>query len=148
MEMNWNESFFLSDIYFNLKIRRKPLFFLVNLIIPCVGIFYLSILVFYLPAQVKNNSRCQFHQNFMSSFSVRKLFEQLFVLKAQVYNFFGARKLAQKLLAICWWNWPLKTGLNLTKHFQSVNAFYQVFAIKGTIFYTVKTLKINSETSI
>ena len=40
------------DIFFYLKIRRKPLFYIVNLIIPCVGIFYLSILVFYLPAQV------------------------------------------------------------------------------------------------
>merc|ERR1719266_1862150 len=39
------------DIYFNMVIRRKPLFYIVNLIIPCVGIFYLSILVFYLPAQ-------------------------------------------------------------------------------------------------
>ena len=39
------------DIFFYLKIRRKPLFYIVNLIIPCVGIFYLSILVFYLPAQ-------------------------------------------------------------------------------------------------
>lgn len=43
--------FFFSDIFFYLKIRRKPLFYIVNLIIPCVGIFYLSILVFYLPAQ-------------------------------------------------------------------------------------------------
>ena len=42
------------DIYFNIVIRRKPLFYVVNLIIPCVGIFYLSILVFYLPAQVRN----------------------------------------------------------------------------------------------
>ena len=41
------------DIFFYLKIRRKPLFYIVNLIIPCVGIFYLSILVFYLPAQVR-----------------------------------------------------------------------------------------------
>jgi hypothetical protein len=40
------------DIYFNITIRRKPLFYIVNLIIPCLGIFYLSILVFYLPAQV------------------------------------------------------------------------------------------------
>ena len=40
-----------ADIFFYLKIRRKPLFYIVNLIIPCVGIFYLSILVFYLPAQ-------------------------------------------------------------------------------------------------
>ncbi len=43
--------FFVADIFFYLKIRRKPLFYIVNLIIPCVGIFYLSILVFYLPAQ-------------------------------------------------------------------------------------------------
>ena len=43
--------YFFSDIFFYLKIRRKPLFYIVNLIIPCVGIFYLSILVFYLPAQ-------------------------------------------------------------------------------------------------
>merc|ERR1712088_844367 len=39
------------DIFFYLKIRRKPLFYIVNLIIPCVGIFYLSILAFYLPSQ-------------------------------------------------------------------------------------------------
>lgn len=41
-----------ADIYFSIIIRRKPLFYIINLIIPCVGIFYLSILVFYLPAQV------------------------------------------------------------------------------------------------
>jgi hypothetical protein len=46
-----NKYFFIADIFFYLKIRRKPLFYIVNLIIPCVGIFYLSILVFYLPAQ-------------------------------------------------------------------------------------------------
>ena len=44
------------DIYFNMVIRRKPLFYIVNLIIPCVGIFYLSILVFYLPAQSKQKT--------------------------------------------------------------------------------------------
>ena len=47
---------FFPDIFFYLKIRRKPLFYIVNLIIPCVGIFYLSILVFYLPAQVPSFS--------------------------------------------------------------------------------------------
>ena len=47
---------FSADIFFYLKIRRKPLFYIVNLIIPCVGIFYLSILVFYLPAQVHKQS--------------------------------------------------------------------------------------------
>ena len=45
------KSYVFSDIFFYLKICRKPLFYKVNLIIPCVGIFYLSILVFYLPAQ-------------------------------------------------------------------------------------------------
>ena len=44
------------DIYFNMVIRRKPLFYIVNLIIPCAGIFYLSILVFYLPAQSKQKT--------------------------------------------------------------------------------------------
>ena len=30
--------------------RRKTLFYTVNLIIPCVGISFLTVLVFYLPA--------------------------------------------------------------------------------------------------
>ncbi|XP_030376396.1 acetylcholine receptor subunit alpha-like 2 [Scaptodrosophila lebanonensis] len=38
------------DIFFNITLRRKTLFYTVNLIIPCVGISYLSVLVFYLPA--------------------------------------------------------------------------------------------------
>lgn len=38
------------DIYFNITIRRKTLFYTVNLIIPCVNISFLSILVFYLPS--------------------------------------------------------------------------------------------------
>ncbi|GAB6031197.1 Acetylcholine Receptor [Chamberlinius hualienensis] len=37
------------DIVFNISLRRKTLFYTVNLIIPCVGISYLSVLVFYLP---------------------------------------------------------------------------------------------------
>merc|ERR1719500_1846862 len=36
------------DIIFTLKLRRKTLFYTVNLIIPCVGISFLSVLVFYL----------------------------------------------------------------------------------------------------
>ncbi|KAJ8673122.1 hypothetical protein QAD02_004384 [Eretmocerus hayati] len=39
-----------SDITFNIKIRRKTLFYTVNLIIPCVGITFLTVLVFYLPS--------------------------------------------------------------------------------------------------
>jgi nicotinic acetylcholine receptor len=38
------------DIIFNITLRRKTLFYTVNLIIPCVGISFLSILVFYLPS--------------------------------------------------------------------------------------------------
>merc|ERR1712180_566411 len=38
------------DIVFSLKLRRKTLFYTVNLIIPCVGISFLSVLVFYLPS--------------------------------------------------------------------------------------------------
>lgn len=39
-----------ADIFFNITLRRKTLFYTVNLIVPCVGISYLSVLVFYLPA--------------------------------------------------------------------------------------------------
>merc|ERR1712158_142923 len=38
------------DIIFYLALRRKTLFYTVNVIIPCVGISFLSVLVFYLPS--------------------------------------------------------------------------------------------------
>ena len=38
------------DIIFSIVLRRKTLYYTVNLITPCVGISFLSILVFYLPA--------------------------------------------------------------------------------------------------
>lgn len=38
------------DLTFFFKVRRKPLFYAVNLILPCVGITILSLLVFYLPS--------------------------------------------------------------------------------------------------
>lgn len=38
------------DITFNITIRRKTLFYTVNLIIPCVAISFLTVLVFYLPS--------------------------------------------------------------------------------------------------
>merc|ERR1712018_198471 len=38
------------DIVFSLKLRRKTLFYTVNLIIPCMGISFLTVLVFYLPS--------------------------------------------------------------------------------------------------
>ncbi|XP_023236992.1 acetylcholine receptor subunit alpha-like 1 [Centruroides sculpturatus] len=38
------------DITFNVTMRRKTLFYTVNLIIPCVGISFLTVLVFFLPS--------------------------------------------------------------------------------------------------
>ncbi|CAM1330534.1 nAChRa1 (predicted) [Pycnogonum litorale] len=38
------------DITFSITVRRKTLFYTVNLIIPCVGMSFLSVLVFYLPS--------------------------------------------------------------------------------------------------
>lgn len=43
-------SIFVSDITFKITMRRKTLFYTVNLIIPCVGITFLTVLVFYLPS--------------------------------------------------------------------------------------------------
>ncbi|XP_031618708.1 acetylcholine receptor subunit beta-like 2 [Contarinia nasturtii] len=39
-----------SDITFKLTLRRKTLFYTVNLIIPCVALTFLTVLVFYLPS--------------------------------------------------------------------------------------------------
>ncbi|CAF4779584.1 unnamed protein product [Rotaria sp. Silwood1] len=39
-----------TDITFFITIRRKTLFYTVNLIIPCVGISFLTVLTFYLPS--------------------------------------------------------------------------------------------------
>nr|CAD7464034.1 unnamed protein product [Timema tahoe] len=41
---------YVPDITFNMTMRRKTLFYTVNLIIPCVGITFLTVLVFYLPS--------------------------------------------------------------------------------------------------
>lgn len=38
------------DVTYYLLLRRKPLFYTVNLVFPCVGISFLTILVFYLPS--------------------------------------------------------------------------------------------------
>merc|ERR1712079_866704 len=45
-----DEEKLLTDITFILTMRRKTLFYTVNLIIPCVGISFLTVLVFYLPS--------------------------------------------------------------------------------------------------
>lgn len=45
----YHASIVLSFQYY-LVLRRKPLFYTVNLVFPCVGISFLTILVFYLPS--------------------------------------------------------------------------------------------------
>merc|ERR1712062_264119 len=49
-EESAEEEKLLTDITFILTMRRKTLFYTVNLIIPCVGISFLTVLVFYLPS--------------------------------------------------------------------------------------------------
>ncbi|ELT96523.1 hypothetical protein CAPTEDRAFT_143095, partial [Capitella teleta] len=49
-EFDKDEKHLKSEIKFTLFIRRKTLFYTVNLIIPCVLISFLSVCVFYLPA--------------------------------------------------------------------------------------------------
>lgn len=39
-----------ADITFKMTMRRKTLFYTVNLIIPCVALTFLTVLVFYLPS--------------------------------------------------------------------------------------------------
>ena len=46
----WNSRIPPTDIYFNITLRRKTVFYIVTLIIPCVVLEYLSIFVFFLPA--------------------------------------------------------------------------------------------------
>ena len=42
-----------SEIRYNIKLRRKTLFYTVNLLTPCVLISFLSVLTFYLPADAQ-----------------------------------------------------------------------------------------------
>ncbi len=47
------------DITFNITMRRKTLFYTVNLIIPCMGISFLTVLTFYLPSDSGEKVRWQ-----------------------------------------------------------------------------------------
>ena len=51
------------DITFNITMRRKTLFYTVNLIIPCMGISFLTILVFYLPSDSGEKVRKAFNSS-------------------------------------------------------------------------------------
>ena len=49
------------DITFNITMRRKTLFYTVNLIIPCMGISFLTVLTFYLPSDSGEKANWIFH---------------------------------------------------------------------------------------
>ena len=40
-----------ADLKFNITIRRKTLFYTINLILPCIAICSVTVMVFYLPAE-------------------------------------------------------------------------------------------------
>lgn len=42
-----------TDVIYTLIIRRKPLFYVINIIVPCVLISGLVLLAYFLPAQGK-----------------------------------------------------------------------------------------------
>ena len=101
--INWwhfrNEKFYTCcdepylDITFNITMRRKTLFYTVNLIIPCMGISFLTVLTFYLPSD-----------------SGEKVDWIFYWLKLTL--FFGPRWLSQYpfwpvyMCSSCWW-WRL-----------------------------------------
>ena len=53
----------------------------------------------------KSEKLCQFRQHFTCSFFVQKCFKSISVLSSWVCIYFGERKLAQKLVVKCCWNW-------------------------------------------
>lgn len=64
------------DITFNITIRRKTLFYTVNLIFPCVVISFMSVLVFYLP--------CQSNEKISLSISIVLSLGVFFLLLAEI----------------------------------------------------------------
>lgn len=45
------QRYFFYQFQFYLELRRKPLFYTVNLVFPCIGISFLTIVAFYLPSR-------------------------------------------------------------------------------------------------
>lgn len=45
-----------QDVTFYLIIRRKPLFYIINILVPCVFISFMINLVFYLPGDCESHA--------------------------------------------------------------------------------------------
>lgn len=80
--------------------RRKTLFYTVNLIIPCVGLTFMTVLVFYLPSDSgekvikKNyinfiNSRNFRKKNYLKSKNYIALSKTIYLLKLYMAHRFG-----------------------------------------------------------
>lgn len=80
--------FYISDITFNITMRRKTLFYTVNLIIPCVGITFLTVLVFYLPSDSGEKARVG-NNSFKRKLYIYVLFERVQIF--QIYTYIHAQ---------------------------------------------------------
>ena len=81
------------DITFNITMRRKTLFYTVNLIIPCMGISFLTVLVFYLPSDSGEKVFFTSNHKISQKFSI-------FLHRTAFFHFFKRWD--------CWrfvWNW-------------------------------------------
>ncbi|KAG8225280.1 hypothetical protein J437_LFUL001893 [Ladona fulva] len=82
------------DITFNITMRRKTLFYTVNIIIPCMGISFLTVLTFYLPSdsgEKVSQTRHSFNQKNQSSpdFPAETSPSHLFLTKDCAKNIFN-----------------------------------------------------------
>ena len=77
------------DIIFYLTLRRKSLFYTVNVIIPCVGISFLSVLVFYLPSDSGEKVHTDIHRSILGTPGLFYLFVVSFFLGLPVHFHFA-----------------------------------------------------------